>query len=71
MAAVPIPTTNRARSKKIKEGARALSTFPIVKIIMPSNRVLRLPKISTSLPRIGAQAAVEMAWDKAVQVVLL
>ena len=58
-------------TKKIKEGAMALKILPKAKIIIPSNRVLRLPKISTSLPKIGAQAAVEMAWDKAVQVVLL
>lgn len=71
MAAVPIPTTNRAKSRKTKEEARALRIFPKVKTIIPSNRVFRLPRISTILPKIGAHAAVEIAWDKAVQVVLL
>jgi hypothetical protein len=71
MEAVPIPTTNRAKSKNIKEGDRALRTFPKVKIIIPSNRVLHLPKMSTNLPKMGAQAAVDTAWASAVQVVLL
>ena len=71
MAAVPIPTTNLAKSIKIREGASALRTLPNRKTAIPSKSVLRLPKMSPSFPRMGAQAAVEIACARAVQVVLL
>ena len=71
MAAAPTPITNRAKSIKGREGARALKIFPRRKIAIPSKRVWRLPKTSPSFPRMGAQAAVEIACARAIQVVLL
>ena len=37
----------------------------------PNSSVLLRPITSPTLPRIGAQAAVDIAWARAVQVVLL
>ena len=66
-----MPTTKRASSIKSKELARAVSKLPMVKTAIPKRRVAFRPKTSPSFPRIGAQAAVDMACASAVQVVLL
>lgn len=71
IAAVPIPTINRATSINNKVGAIALRTLPIIKTIMPINKVIFLPIISPNLPRIGANAAVDIAIASAVHVVLI
>ena len=71
MAAVPIPTTNLAISRNTREVERALRIEPKVKTRIPNKSVFLLPNISASFPRMGAQAAVEMACDRADQVVLL
>ena len=54
-----------------REFASADSTFPNVKTAIPRSRVLLRPITSPTFPRIGAQAAVDMACARAVQVVLL
>ena len=71
MAAVPMPTIKRASSINKREGARADRAFPNAKTAMPDSRVTRRPMTSPSLPRTGAQAAVDMARASAVHVVLL
>ena len=71
MAAEPMPTTNRATSINSSEGAMAVSRLPRVYTSIPSISVLRRPMASPSLPNIGAQAAVDMAVARAVQVALL
>ena len=71
IAAVPIPTTNRATSINIREPARADRTFPRVNIAIPRSSVFLRPNTSPILPRMGAQAAVDIACARAVQVVLL
>ena len=71
MAAVPIPTTNLAISRKRREVERALRIEPRVKTRIPNKSVVLLPNISPSFPRMGAQAAVDIACARAVHVVLL
>ena len=71
MAAVPIPTINLAISRKKRDIERALKIEPRVKIRIPNRSVVLFPNISTSFPRMGAQAAVEIACARADQVVLL
>ena len=71
IAAVPIPTTNLANNIKTREFASTDSTLPKVNTKTPNSSVLLRPITSPTLPRIGAQAAVDIAWAKAVQVVLL
>ena len=71
MAALPIPTIKRAIIIKNSDGAIAVRILPKVKIAIPINNVAFLPITSPSLPRMGANAAVEAAIAKAVHVVLL
>ena len=71
MAAVPIPTTNLAISKNRREAERALRMEPRVKTRIPNKSVFLLPNISPSFPRMGAQAAVDIACARADHVVLL
>ena len=61
MAAVPIPTTNLAISRKKREVDRALRMEPRVKTRIPNKSVFLLPNRSPSLPRMGEQAAVDIA----------
>ena len=51
--------------------ASAVSTVPRVYTATPSSSVTRRPRASATLPRMGAQAAVDMARARAAQVVLL
>ena len=71
MAAVPMPTMNRAAIINRRELARAENILPKVNAAMPRSSVLLRPITSPTLPRIGAQAAVDMACARAVHVVLL
>ena len=71
MAAVPIPTTNLAISRKRRDLESALRMEPRVKIRIPNKSVYLLPNRSPNFPRIGAHAAVDIACARAVQVVLL
>ena len=56
---------------KIRVGAIAVRMLPIVKINIPTNKVILLPIRSPNLPRTGAKAAVDIAIASAVHVVLL
>ena len=71
IAAVPIPTIKRATIINKREFDMADRTFPKVNTAIPKSSVCRRPTTSPILPRIGAQAAVDMACAKAVHVVLL
>ena len=71
IAAVPIPTINRATSIYARELARAEKTLPKVNTAIPTRSVFRRPITSPTFPRIGAQAAVDIACASAVHVVLL
>ena len=71
MAAVPTPTTNLAISRNKREVDRALRMEPRVKTKIPNKSVFLHPNISPSFPRMGAQAAVDMACARADHVVLL
>ena len=71
IAAVPIPTIKRAVNMKNKVGAIAVRILPKMNTTMPISKVIFLPIMSPNLPRIGANAAVDIAIASAVHVVLL
>ena len=49
----------------------AVRILPVVKTIIPINKVILLPIRSPNLPNTGANAAVDIAIASAVHVVLL
>ena len=62
---------NLAISRNRREVERALRIEPRVKTRIPNKRVFLLPNKSPSFPRMGAQAAVDIACARADHVVLL
>ena len=71
MAALPIPTINRAIIINKSDDATAVKRFPIRKITIPRSNVVLRPITSPSLPNMGAPVAVDIAIANAVHVVLL
>ena len=71
MAALPIPTIKRESIMNIRDGDRADKMLPEVYTMIPVSKVFLRPIESPAFPSIGAKAAVDIACERAVQVVLL
>ena len=65
-----MPTTNLATRTihMAPSGARPMASSPMAMRAMPTRAAPRRPKMSPSLPRTGAQAAMPMLIERVIQV---